>query len=467
MNKMIIPRKDHEVYFILLPENIRAKQILFFVNEQLDKLHPGFTSASALDLQHLNLEKKYWIMVTVMKAQILAEYKIMHKKTVFYTNTSILVNKKEFTQNGICDIHDERIGFDMEKKEPVSIPLDSVNNTDTMNPPVLSKTIPVRYGVFRNKLPKRRIAAMTLCALLMIIFTSAYGISRQNRTLNIEEINYIPPPIHTEQAVQTMFLPSAIEILADFSSEIVRVGGKILRWQFTEESEPLVIIQLQGISVLTAYQIFSQLEYLYLEDIRDVRYIDGEAHITVYLNTLKTDNFYLKAGVFPGQNISLPIINELTIALSRQEINIISEVLPSEANGRLYYTLTFLANDRNLIQSIEAIVDLCGKYKLRLRHLDLSISADYSSFTAVCTLTPCNYSDYNLLQVFDMSKIPVAFAYTAPRSLPLVPVIENMEIENDLPVYESIVGSIRDNDGNIVFFRDSRDGKIQVRVTYD
>jgi len=36
MKKLIIPRKDHEVYFIPLPEKIGGKMLKLFIKEQLE-----------------------------------------------------------------------------------------------------------------------------------------------------------------------------------------------------------------------------------------------------------------------------------------------------------------------------------------------------------------------------------------------------------------------------------------------
>ena len=124
MNKIIIPRKDHEVYFLPLPKEIKAKLMRVFVTEQMERLHPCFSSTSALDLRQFIFNQNRWIMVTVMKAETLAEYKIPNKGAVLYTNTSIAAHKKDFIQNGVNTIDDERIGFDAERNEPVSVPLE-------------------------------------------------------------------------------------------------------------------------------------------------------------------------------------------------------------------------------------------------------------------------------------------------------------------------------------------------------
>ena len=94
MEKIIIPRRDHEVYFIPVPETLRPKSMRPFVVEQMDKLHPGFSGETAMDIRRLVFDKDRWLMVTVMKPETLAEYRILHKGAAFFTNTSIAVKKK-------------------------------------------------------------------------------------------------------------------------------------------------------------------------------------------------------------------------------------------------------------------------------------------------------------------------------------------------------------------------------------
>ena len=465
MNKVIIPRRDHEVYFLALPGELKPKLVPSYVNDQMDRLHPGFSPASVLDLQHFIFGKERWIMATVMKAEILAEYRILNKKgTLFFTNTSITAHKKEFIQGGINVIDDERIGFDTEKKEPVSIPLEA--NKNKSFPQLLPelKSIPNRHGIYVKKMPKRRMAAIISSITIMILLTSAFGISRQNNSLITKDTSYFPSPeIIEEPVIEAKFMPSALEILARVSSDVYEAGGKITRWQYNEDAEFLMTIQVRGIRVLKIREICNQLEYAYLEDIRDVRYIDGEPHITIYVDNAKAEYTILESGIFPGQNLSLPMIGELGDALRGQDISIVSEFLPSTANGNMFYTINYTANDRSLIRSLEIIAGICNKYRLWIKNMDVSISGDNNNFDVVCTLAPGDILNPIISQLNGKEEIPAAFGYRDLRLLPVTTITESPKIEVEQP----IIGSIRDGYGNQVFFRDTNNGKIQVRVTYD
>ena len=114
MKKIIIPRKDHEIYFIKPPDKIKNKNLKQYINDQLEQLHPAFSVNMAVDMKKLQIKEKIWIMATVMDETTLTEYRILNKDTLFFTNTSIAVHKKEFYKNGIIQINDEKIGYDDE-----------------------------------------------------------------------------------------------------------------------------------------------------------------------------------------------------------------------------------------------------------------------------------------------------------------------------------------------------------------
>ena len=473
MNKVIIPRKDHEVYFLPLPDELKTRQIPVFAAEQMEKLHPAFSSSSLLDLQQLIFGKKRWIMATVMNAGTLTEYKILEKGKTFYTNTSIAVRRKDFLQNGINTIDDERIGFDAEKNEPVSIPDEPAKGLDCPGslPDLINrqipeletelKTIPSRFSVFGKKLPKGRIAAVTVITALMVFLTSAFSITKQEKKAMPEpKTNTLLPVTPTEPERETKYLPFSIEILAEISSYIVKAGGKMTQWQYNGDIQPLVTIQLQGINALAAYEICDLLEYVYLEDIRDIRYINGEPHITLHISA-GTSYSTFTAGMFSGQNSTLSMIAELTGTLRQQGVSIVSEGLPGAGNGNLFYTITYTAKDRNLIQSLETIADTCSRYSLWVNNMDISISSDDTRFSVACTLSHNYETSPAITLPGEKDKIPAAFGYREPRVPVAAPVIKEIPKNEIEP---PVIGSIKDGGGNTVFYRDTDNGKIQVRV---
>jgi len=451
MSKILIPRRDHEVYFIPAPQKLKTKMTQAFVAEQLGKLHPGFTSASALDIRQIVLNGKHWIMATVMEAEILAEYKILHKGAVFFTNTSIAVHEKGFAENGLKTIDDELIGFDTEKDTPVSIPLECVNN-DLENKPARLKNIPSKRGVYSKETPRWLTVAMPSVMVLLLLFP-AIMVGTSKKKIEVPPVIVQPEPV-----AEPKYLPFATETLARFSSDVAQAGGKISRWQYNEDSEPFVVIQMHGLDALTLHHICGQYNYILLQDIQDVKYIDGEPHFTVSLNTVKPDYSIITAGTFGTQGFTLPIVAELTDDLRRQDVLIVSETLPTA--GDIFYTVTYSARGKNLVSSLETINVYCGKYPLWVKKLDVSINSESNRFTVICSFSQTEIPN-NTIPVLgnEKEKIPAAFGYREPAPPPVAMDTRVPEIKPEAPV----VGSINDGSRRVIFYRDTDDGKMKIR----
>jgi hypothetical protein len=445
--KIIIPRRDHEVYFISLPNEIKAKQLQAFITEQLDRLHPTFSSASVFDSQYFLFNKARWAMITVMDAVTFAEYKILNKGAAFYTNTSIAVRQHDFLQGGIKSINDERIGFDVEKNTPISIPLEPENNIECHEQVSQLKAIPARHGVFAKKMP--RCCAVLACAVIAVILLTVFVFTFSSK--NPTEAHALI--IHTEQAAEIKHMPPAIEILARISSDIVHAGGEMLRWQYNEDTELFITVQLRGIDVLTVHQIFEQYEFAFLQDIQNVSYSDGKPYITLNAHA---EYAILAANMFPEQNAALPMIIELSNIFQQNTIPIVSETLPT--NGNAFYTISYTANDRELIRSLQIISGISGRYPLSVRNADISISGDKQRFTVTCSLAYCERPARNDPQA-GKDIIPAAFGYMAPE--PPAPQRVNLVIETSPE--PPLIGSIMGGGAHITFYRDTSGGRIRIR----
>jgi hypothetical protein len=453
MNKIIIPRRDHEVYFIPLPEDIKANQIQAFAADQLNRLHPAFSAASVFDLQHFAFKKRRWIMATVMDAETLAEYKILNKGAAFYTNTSIAVRKKEFLHTGIKTIDDESIGFDAEKNSPVSVPIEQEKDSTHQEFVSRLKGIPPRHGVFVKKTPRYCIA-LASSAVVLLMLTSFILVFTSKSAMQIQ-----PLILYTEAAAEKKHLPFATEILERFSSDIVEAGGEILRWQYNEDTEPFMTIQLRRMDILTAQQILLKHEYVFLQDIRNVSYTGGIPYITVNVNMIKAEYIILAAALFPAQNSSLPMLSELTNAFQQNKIPLVSETLPTSSNA--FYTITYTADDRELLRSLEIISNICGKYPLRVKNMDISISGDKHRFTVICGLAYCDTAGaFEVRAGQDKNKIPQAFGYRTPAPPAAA---RQIFIVHEITSEPSVIGSIREGGMQMVFYRNTAGGKIRAR----
>ncbi|MDR0475330.1 MAG: hypothetical protein LBH43_16870 [Treponema sp.] len=453
MKRIIIPRKDHEVYFIKTPDDLRAKQIKPFILEQLEKLHPVFSSDFSVDFKLFVFDKTRWAMVTIIKGEILTEYRILNKSAVFYTNTSITAHKKEFTKNGVNSFRDELIGFDAEKGLPVSIPLEANGIGDSQIKSVNLKSIPARHGVFAGKKHKWHLAAVIAGIVGIFLLSSSFILTKE------DTIKHLPVETNIEEKREVKYIPEAIEILAKFSSDFVNAGGQMERWQYDEDAASLIVIQAKGINALTVHQIFDEYEYVYLLDVQDVRYNSGEPFFAINLNTIPDKYSIPEREAFLSQNNILPVVSRLTKDLQDQKLSIVSETLPSTSNGNNIYSVTYTAEDRNLIFSLEMIDKVCQEYSLRVKSLDISIGSDNHLFTVICSLAGCKTVNCNFaMPRIEKEAIPKAFGYK--KILPIV--VLPVKSPEKKPEH-AMIGSIRDSDGKLLFYRDSGDGKIKVR----
>ena len=456
MKKIIIPRKDHEVYFIPMRENIKSKSLRPFVLEELEKLHPSFEAASVFDISLFEFGKASWIMVTVMDGDVFAEYKILHKNAVFYTNTSIIVRKNNFISCGINIIDDEKIGFDPERNEPVSVPLEKERVDDKQILKAELRKLPLWYGVFNKKNPFNHPTVIALCFFLaasaVFLFIHAGK--------NAEDAELQDAATTTEEIIVEKHLPGAIEILERISIDVVNAGGKMMSWQYSDTNDPLIEIKMFGLDILKIHEICNQYEFARLKDIENVSYNAGEPFINVRLNAERAGYARINTGVFPIQSISIPIIAELSKLLRREEISIVSEELPAASNGSCNYTIKYSSKDINLIRSLEIFLDVGAKNFLKVNKLDVSIGNGNNSFNVICSLSPCDIPNYDFLALgSEKEKIPAAFGYKeSPPIRSSQP--EKAPEKNAKP---EVVGSIKDSSGQVVFFHNDGSGKIKLR----
>jgi len=452
--KKIIPRKDHEVYFIPMPEDLKARETQRFVFNALSELHPGFSATTDVDIQSLVFNKKRWFMATVMASETLAEYKMLCRGAVFYTNTSIMIHDKDFIQTKPLAVDDELIGFDVEKNVPVSVPLDETDSAGSQS--LLRKLgyVSSRHGVFVKRKPKGVIAgilaSIAVMTFMIFLFISVGNTAGQEGAV-VED--------HVEQPPEITWMPTAISILAKVSESILNAEGEIERWQYNENTDPCIVLQCKNIQLLTAHEIFDKLDYLSLQDFQNVIYIDGIPWVTIAANA-KQDAYSLPVSSrLPVQSEMLSVLTEFIDLLSSQGITVVSETLPSAGNGYGLYTVTYTAGDSSLVRSMEIIEEFCKKYTLRVRNLDMVISADKNMFTVICALSFNTEHGSSILA--EMRAIPGAFGYVpVKQAAPYVAAKPaSITLTEQVADERPVVGKIRDYDEELIYFRNT-DGKI-------
>jgi hypothetical protein len=464
MKRIIIPRKDHEVYFISAPADLKRKFIRQFVYEQLQKLHPAFSEASVFDCQYFVLNNSQWIMVTVMDRETLEEYRILNKRAAFFTNTAIAVRKKDFTNSGINTIDDERIGFDSENNKPVSFPLETEKNSGAPEQEAALGSIPPWYGLFTENEQRRGITTLSVGIFAIMFLSLVFALAAKSNK----------EPICLDMPVEPFigeikYLPSAIEILEIFSCDIVEAGGTMIHWKYSDDTEPFIEIQTRGMDVIKIYEICDRYDFLFLLDIQDVKYNEGKPFVTIQLNQAEKGYTLHSANAFSSQSSTIQLIDGISNSLRQQKVSISSEVLPADHNGKNFYTITYTAKDRNLITSLEIIAASCNEYSLSVKSLDVSIANDGSLFTINVSLSRSDGANNALYSLNnEKSKIPIAFGYREE----VIKIISPEKKTTDEKTIEakpdkSLVGSIKDASGQMVFYHDASTKKIVIGGSYD
>jgi len=453
--KKIIPRRDHEVYFIPTPEGLKPREVQRFVYDALSELHPGFSATTSVDIQSFVFIKTRWFMVTVIEGETLMEYQITRRGTALYTNTSIMAHAQGFIHNTPKAVDDELIGFDSSIKKPVSLPLETMNTYGKQSLAGKLGHIPLRHGVFTRKKPHWLAAAILAGIAVLLAAPIAYVfISTTNR-------NNVPVTIElpADEPGKVASMPSAISILTNVAELVVRANGEIDEWQFTEGAYSGVVIQSTGISAATAHTIFNELEYMVLDDIRNVTYNDGKPRAAIILNA-KQDAYSLPVSlVFPDQGTMLAAASDLTGQLNNQRVVIVSETFPSAGNNYESYTITYTTDNTNFIRSLEILEELCESYSMRVKRLDIAVSADKKTFTVTSAFSHSAPPDDPVVTAGAEKHVILTALGYKPVTRKQLPVSVMAElIQEQMP----IIGSITDSDGSAVFFHDS-DGKIQIR----
>ena len=463
MKKIIIPRKDHEVYFISAPNDLKRKFIREFVYEQLQKLHPAFSEASVFDWQYLVLNNSQWIMATVMDRETLEEYRILNKRTAFFTNTAIAVHKKDFTNSGVNTIDDEQIGFDSENNKPVSLPLETEKRNAIPAQEEALNSIPPWYGLFTENEQRRGITTLSISILAIMFLSLVFALAAKS---NKEPI-YLDMPV--EPTVEIRYLPSAIEILENFSSDIVEAKGIMTHWKYTGDTDPFIEIQMQGMELIKIYEICNRYDFLSLQDIQDVKYNEGKPFVTIQLNQAGKGYALHNASAFSSQSSTIELIDGISNLLRQQKVSISSEILPADYNGKNFYSITYTAKDRNLIGSLQIIAASCNEYLLSIKSLEVSIANDGSLFTVNVSLSQSDNANNALFSPDnERSKIPIAFGYRE-KVIKIVPPEKRVAEEKTIEAKpgKSLVGSIKDASGQMVFYHDASTKKIVVGGSYD
>jgi hypothetical protein len=449
---IIIPRKDHEVYFIPATKRVKRKALHTFISGRLRELHPGFSATTVFDVKKITLKNKTWYVTTVMLQETLIEYRVLHRGASFFTPTGLLVNAKDFVSHPVYILPDETIGYDAEHETPVSVPgiASGYKNSEPLSPDRINdllERVCGFQGIFKKKAP----FLFYILPVIVLLAVPVLFLSRGRFTADLSMPAASPPP-QPEEIIRLHPLPSAFECLAQISSLVKSGNGIIHQAQYDEILPVLWSLNLGGIEPGLFLESVNSLPYVASPSISDIRYTDGKPRYTASLS-LYTDFYHIPdASPFLDRETLFAVLSALRTLLRDYRVHLVSETLPQPDNDYCAVSLTVSASD--FIKTIETIETELDNKRLRIRRMTVSYVADNTSFLLVYSFSPYRETDASVpLLSGDETAILPAFGYTP------APAVQKPAAKTDYSAYIK-VGVIYDEDGTVTtYYRDAA-GKI-------
>ncbi|GHT57763.1 hypothetical protein FACS1894109_10620 [Spirochaetia bacterium] len=447
--KILIPRRDHEVYFIPFRKELKKKEYCSYIQENLYHMHPGFSESSVFDIQKIVLNKEPWFMATVMVQDVLTPYRIANPRGLFFTSTTLLTRQKSFTETEPCNLSDEQIGYNKEKKEPFSLPLTGgPEKTAQDNAVILSllKKAPGGCSVFNRKSARMPLLA-AVCALAVISASTFLFLSGTKKP--VVEIVKEPASVET---VQKENMPGPFDMFANIAYLLYQNKGVILQWQYDRQQNPAFVISVEGIEPNNLPAIFSPLRYVDFNSISDIKYSGNTPQYTLNLS-VNTSAFIIPSYVnMTGQETIFPILDSFHSELGNYHVRFLTEVLPAEQNGFDSCSISISCPSNEFVPVLELIETILSKHRMGLNRMTLALNKNDNVFSFSWSFSP--YSrDYQYEKEFSSGKyneLPAAFGHK-----PKPPEQQNTDVTG-----LTKIGLIKDEDGLYMAYYRDKAGKI-------
>ncbi len=456
MKKILIPRKDHEVYFISLPETMNKEQRQSYITEQLHILHPGFSSSALTDIQELTIDTKAWIMATVMEQNTITEYRILHPHKAFFTHTSLLVRQPDFINQPIHTFSSERIGFDNDTKRPVSQPLpkskaenDSPEDQEMLS--MLLKKTPLRYGVFKkHRSPLLLIIPLVLMMLILGIIYISQNITTEinsnvvTETAPVKPLQLIPPPV---------------SILADISRLILEHGGMIQQWEYNEVTLPAIKVHIEGSDAGLISGKIRELDYLFVSSVSDIQYNQNSPQYSLSLSFNSEKYRPPVSTAFNGMDAVFPILHLVRETCSLTNTIIVSELLSSQAQNNTI-TINLESPAEGFVQTLEQLEQILTEKALWIQQMHVGMNPAKDTFLWSCSLIPYRPEEHGDFMPYDKHAIPSSFGYKPPIIPPPAPRQFIPVISAEPSDAHKKIGTIYEGDKSKTIFYRNNEGKI-------
>jgi hypothetical protein len=442
---ILIPRKDHEIYFIPVIDSVKRKNLKTVISGRLRELHPGFSPSTVFDCKKITLNDKAWYVITVMQQETLMEYRLLYRKASFFTATSLLICVKDFIKSPPCHLPDETIGYDTEHETPISVP-----GVVSDNPPIepfppdrINKLLEQANGfqsIFKRKHPLV-FASFFGIVSLAVLFFSLFFYGHHGGAL------FPAPPVQPEKPRLLQPVPTAFEILAQVASAVQSGEGIIHQIQY-DESQPIVCtLNLNNIDPELLFERMASMLYIKPSGISDIQYIDDKPQYTAYIVLEDGLYHFSYASPFFDQEQLFSVLSTLRSRLRDYRVQLVSETLPQADSDVCTISLTVLAS--TFIKAIETIESELEINQLCIRRMMVSYDQDNAKFLLTYSFSPYQKTSMPvpLLSENKLAILP-AFGYT-PESVIQWPVVKT-----DYSAYTK-VGVIHNEDGTITtYYRD-------------
>lgn len=452
--KILLSRKDHEVYFLAPPHGIKRRRVSVYVEEALHECHPGFSPSSVYDVQKVSVNGRPWLMVTVMERETLAEYRLRPHARLF-TTTGILIRRRGFSQRGMTVLPDETIGYDAANNLPVSIPVMEAARNQTADISSLLKKTPGRCGVFL----KRR--SPLLYALLLVPALAAGGsfLAPRQGPPPEEPVVVTPEP---EIPAPNPYTPGPLPMLVELAGAIQEAGGTIDLWRYDETSEPVLAVQVSGVEADTIYDVITAIPYAFLYEISDISYTGGIPRYTARLSRNTAAYRVPEPRGFTTQEAALRLFSLLRERFLLIDAAIVSESPPSPAPGKNAGALSLEVKGRDLTVALETIGESFAEHELGIPIMTVSLDSLSGIFMVSCSFMP--YQDAPPFSPVKMNEtIPAAFGYVEKKA-PVAAVVQPAPQPPPAPEKPPFtpIGVIKDEENTTVTYYKNPEGKIVI-----
>jgi hypothetical protein len=444
--RVLIPRKDHEVYITPISVKPGKKVLRRFAEETLEALHPGFSTASIFDICFLSFNSKTFLVITVMEKSVLSEYRLLNPHSVFFTATSLFFKPYGREKPADLELSGERVGF-TEAGEPYSLPVDTPERSEEDGRVLkLLKTAKVKSAVFQKRPRFPFFAALSALVLVIVLGGIGYAAKKRNR------VQPIAIPVSVKAPIPVVF-----RTLADISVCIAKAGGTIMRLRYDVYSKPEMVIAIQGPDVEYIFEITNKIPYLVLSNISDVRYVEKKAQYDAAF-MFHYDDYAPPHPYIPEDGGAvLAVHSSVRAGIMEGGVSIISETLPVRENG-FASVINFTGGRKATAAAFSFMERELPKNGMNITRMDFSFES--GRFDVLITFIPVAAAEYTplvqdwtdtLMAAFDAVEEP-------PPAPPPRPVVQ--KVNKDREGYVKI-GVIRGDDGSYVYYR-TKEGKIVV-----